>query len=473
LEPIQVRKLDRLVLREFAGPFAITFFIALFVLLMQFLWKYVDDLVGKGLDGQVVAELILYTSVTLVPLALPLAVLVSSIMTFGNLAEHFEIVAGKAAGISLQRVMRPLLWAALCISALAFLFSNFVLPVANLKMGSLLYDVRQLKPALFIREGIFYNGIDGYSIRIGKKGDDGRTIRDILIYDHTLAYGNSRVIVAESGVMRQAGSGQFLEVDLQNGRVYEEKTGSRDAGRPFTRTAFGRQRILFDLSNFKLSRTNEELFKDNWQMLNFAQLTAAIDSLEDRYALRAGEMAAAMPGYVHFLADTPVFGRLPEQARPVFEDTAGAAAAGAVEQALASARNARVFVNGNREELDARQRTITRFNIEWHRKFTLSIACFILFLIGAPFGAIVRKGGLGLPIVVSIVFFIIFHVISITGEKFAKENIITPAEGMWVAPLVLLPVGVLLVYKATHDSALFDTDAYLNVFRRLKRRKAA
>jgi lipopolysaccharide export system permease protein len=370
--------------------------------------------------------------------------------------------------------MRPVMWAALCISVLAFLFSNFVLPVANLKMGSLLYDVRQLKPALFIREGAFYNGIDGYSIRAGRKDSDGRTLHDILIYDHTLDYGNSRVIIAERGVMRQAGGGQFLEVDLRNGRVYEEGGRGREANWPFTRMQFDEQRIRFDLSNFKLTRTNEELFKDNWQMLNFGQLTQAIDSLERKYGHRASEMAAATPNYLTFLADTAAFGKMALLSKtPAGTPPPDSLGEPVYEQALASARNARIFINSNREELDARQRTITRYNIEWHRKFTLSIACLILFLIGAPFGAIVRKGGLGLPIVVSIVFFIVFHVISITGEKFAKQNVIEPVEGMWIAPAILLPVGVLLIYKATHDSALFDMDAYLNAWRKLIKRKAA
>ncbi len=468
-----MKKLNILVLREFAGPFILTFFISLFVLLMQFLWKYVDDLVGKGLEWYVVGELIIYTSVTLVPLALPLAVLVSSIMTFGNLAEHFEIVAGKAAGISLQRIMRPLVIAAVCISFGAFLFSNYILPIANLKMGSLLYDVRQLKPALFIREGVFYNGIDGYSIRIASKEKDGNTLKDIMIYDHSQRQGNNRVILARSGTMVSGKGEQFLELSLRNGHVYEEGTRERneEGARPFTRTKFDKQLIRFDLSNFKLTRTNEDLFKDNWQMLNFRQLTKAVDSLEQKFGERTDELTRSTPHYMSFMTDSTLMtgprARAPAEVRD--DALVVPAAASVFQRALATARNARIYVNSNKEELAAKQRSITKYTIEWHRKFTLSIACLVLFLIGAPFGAIVRKGGLGLPIVVSIVFFIIFHVISITGEKFAKEDVIAPAEGMWIAPLVLLPVGVLLIYKATHDSALFDIDAYLNFFRKLKK----
>ena len=247
-----------------------TFLISLFILLMQFLWKYIDDLVGKGLEWYVIAELLMYASATLVPLALPLAILVSSIMTFGNLAENYELVAAKSAGISLQRIMRPLIIAAIMISAMAFYFSNNILPFTNLKMGSLLYDVRQQKPALYIKPGVFYNGIDGYSIRIGKKGADGQSLENIMIYDHTENKGNVKVIVAESGKMEMSDDEKFLLITLYNGESYEERNNRKRNldTHPHIRTSFKSDLIQFDLSTFKLSRTNEELFKNNYQMLN-------------------------------------------------------------------------------------------------------------------------------------------------------------------------------------------------------------
>ena len=223
-----MKKLHKLVITSFIGPFIITFFISQFVLLMQFLWKYIDDLVGKGLDGFVIAELLFYTSANLVPLALPLAILVSSIMTFGNLAEHFEITAAKASGISLQRLMRPLFVMAVSISALAFYFSNYVLPYTNLKMGSLLYDIRNQKPALSIREGVFYGGIEGYSIKVGRKDSDGKTIHDVMIYDHTQNIGNRKVILAESGSMSTTPDGRYLKLALNNGSSYEEQNKKKD-----------------------------------------------------------------------------------------------------------------------------------------------------------------------------------------------------------------------------------------------------
>lgn len=445
---------------------------------MQFLWKYIDDLVGKGLGWFVISELIFYTSVTLVPLALPLAILVSSIMTYGSLAEHFEIVAAKSAGVSLMRLMRPLFIVALLVSVLAFYFSNYVLPVANLKMGSLLYDVRQQKPALYIREGVFYNGIDGYSIRVGKKDEDGQTLRNIMIYDHTSGLNNNKVIVAESGKMETTGDERYLLLTLFNGRSYEEKNNRKKNfdTHPLTRIAFAKEVIRFDLSTFKLSRTNEDLFKDNWQMLNFQQLTKAIDSLDYKYLARKNEMINSnLSNYAFNRDSNEIKNSLSSSAASLNPDTvfSGLTANVVIGNALSSARNIKGFLNNNAEELEAKQRTLTRFKIEWHRKFTLSIACFILFLIGAPLGAIIRKGGLGLPIVISILFFLLFHIASITGEKFAKEGIIFPKEGMWIAPLLLLPIGLFLTYKATRDSALFDMDLYLNFFRKLKKKKAA
>lgn len=452
-----------------------TFCISLFVLLMQFLWKYIDDLVGKGLEWLTIGELIFYTSATLVPLALPLAILVSSIMTYGNMAEHFEIVAAKSAGVSLQRLMRPLFIMALLISALAFYFSNYVLPVANLKMGSLLYDVRQQKPALYIREGIFYNGIDGYSIRVGRKGPDGKQIYNIMIYDHLKGAGNNKVILAESGKMEATPDQKFLLLNLYNGSSYEE-SGKRDVNynsHPFTRVYFKSELIRLDLSTFKLSRTNEDLFKDNWQMLNFRQLTSAIDSLQGNLEKRKLQMVMTSNDFIAFRRDSSSLTAIP--ATVVVTDPGAfkekARMFSITDHALNSARNSKTFIGNNADELENKERTINRFAIEWHRKFTLSIACFVLFLIGAPLGAIIRKGGFGLPIVISILFFLIFHVMSITGEKFAKEGIILPKEGMWIAPLVLLPVGLFLTYKATQDSALLDMDAYANFFKKIFKEK--
>jgi lipopolysaccharide export system permease protein len=465
-----LKKLHQLVLNSFIGPFILTFFIAQFVLLMQFLWKYIDDLVGKGLDPAVIAELLFYTSANLVPLALPLSILVSSIMTFGNLAEHFEITAAKAAGISLQRLMLPLFTVALMISGLAFFFSNTILPYTNLKMGSLLYDIRQQKPALSIREGVFYSGIEGYSIKVGSKGKDGKSIGNVMIYDHTGGQGNRKVVVAKEGKMETSSDERYLLLTLFNGNMYEEQRREKNGvdTHPLMRNSFKEYHISFDLSQFKLNRTNEDLFKGGQQMMNLSQLKSAIDSFRVEYDARVSSTRNVLQPYFLFVRDSTYFNTAIVAVKPVaYSRDSVYQTSWLYENALNQARSVKSILNSNREELENREQQIARYEVEWHRKLSLSTACFILFLIGAPLGAIIRKGGLGMPLVISIAFFLIYHVTSITGEKFAKEGIITAFSGMWLSSMLLLPVGVFLIYKATHDSVLFDPDSYRTFLRKL------
>jgi lipopolysaccharide export system permease protein len=468
-----MKKLHLLVISSFAGPFVMTFFIAQFILLMQFLWKYIDDLVGKGLDTAVIVELLFYTSANLVPLALPLAILVSSIMTFGNLAEHFEITAAKASGVSLQKLMRPLFVTALIISGAAFFFSNNVLPFTNLKMGSLLYDIRQQKPALSIREGVFYNGIEGYSIKVGDKDSDGKTIRDVMIYDHTTSGGNKKVIVAESGTMTTSPDEHYLVVNLFNGSSYEEKD-KLNAGfnsHPLMRNGFKSYTILFDLSQFKLSRTNEEMFKGGHQMMNLSQLNGSIDSLEYDFKRRKREVIANMKPYYLFLRDSNFYNQMATALPVKLQSSTHAHADPVFANALNSARGLKSYAYSSSEDLDNRKYLVAKYKVEWHRKLTLSAACFILFLIGAPLGAIIRKGGMGLPLVVSVIFFLLYHIASITGEKLAKEGATEPIQGMWFSSAILLPVGLFLIYKATSDSVIFDIELYKSFFKQFKKKK--
>ncbi|MEP7264095.1 MAG: LptF/LptG family permease [Bacteroidota bacterium] len=469
-----MKKLHRLIISSFAGPFVMTFFIAQFILLMQFLWKYIDDLVGKGLDTMVIVELLFYTSANLVPLALPLAILVSSIMTFGNLSEHFEITAAKASGISLQKLMRPLFVTAFIISMSAFFFSNYILPLTNLKMGSLLYDIRQQKPALSIREGVFYNGIEGYSIKVGDKDRDGKTIRNVMIYDHTRSGGNKKVIVAESGTMTTTADDHFLVVNLNNGASYEEQDKHKEGfnSHPLMRNNFKNYTILFDLSQFKLSRTNEDMFKGGHQMMNLTQLNSSIDSLKIDYSRRLKEISNNMRPYYLFLRDSNFYkGVNAAKAVAIQSPVAGIQRNPLFVNALNSARGLKSYSYSSSEDLDNRQYLVAKYKVEWHRKLTLSAACFILFLIGAPLGAIIRKGGMGLPLVISVLFFLLYHITSITGEKLAKEGEIEPLRGMWFSSAMLLPVGLFLIYKATHDSVIFDTELYKSFFKRFKKKK--
>jgi lipopolysaccharide export system permease protein len=412
-----------------------------------------------------------------VPLALPLAILVSSIMTFGNLAEHFEITAAKAAGISLQRLMIPLFITAISISGLAFVFSNNILPYTNLKMGALLYDIRQQKPALSIREGIFYNGIEGYSIKVGKKDPNGVKIYNVMIYDHTGNTGNNKVIIAESGKMQTTQDQRYLILTLNNGNSYEEQNKSRENvdTHPLMRNGFKEYRINFDLSQFKLSRTNEDLFKGGQQMMTLKQLTESVDSMNQQYTERVKESDKNIRPYYSFLRDSSTFYSLYKTLKPVdlMQEFPVASDYSVYESALNQTRSLQSYMNGTKEDLESRRYQVAKYDVEWHRKLTLSVACFVLFLIGAPLGAIIRKGGLGMPLVVSIAFFLIYHVTSITGEKFAKEGIISAFRGMWLSSFVLLPVGIFLIYKATGDSVIFDAESYKNFFKRLFKFKKA
>ena len=457
---------------SYLGPFVLTFFIAVFILLMQFVWKYVDDLVGKGLEWYVIAELLLYTSASIVPLALPLAILMSSLMTFGNLGEHYELIAMKSAGISLQRIMAPVVLLSVLISIGAFFFSNNVMPKANLQMGSLLYDVRQQRPALSIKEGVFYNGIDGYSIKVASKGKDGKMLYDIMIYDHTQGTGNNKLITASSGNMVMSDDKHFLILTLFSGFSYEEMQSRKtDGTHPFLRSEFKEQVVRLDLSGFKFIRTDQDLFRDNYQMLNLAQLDSAADSLTSRLELQKKDVANNFAPYLCFRKDTSYMGsNMPSVSalkKDLLSNFPSKDRIRIVEGALNMARSASTYINNAQEDLDMREKTIIRHTIEWHRKFTLSFACFVLFFIGAPLGAIIRKGGLGMPVFMSTIFFVMFHLMSLTGEKFAREGLTSPIYGMWFASGVLLPLGVFFTYKATKDSSMFDLTSYLSFFKKL------
>jgi lipopolysaccharide export system permease protein len=340
-------------------------------------------------------------------------------------------------------------------------------------MNALLYDVRQQKPALMIKEGVFYNGIDGYSIRIGKKDSDGKTIREVMIYDHSESRGNAKLIMAEKGKMAMSDDERYLLLTLFNGSSYEEredKPGRRS--RPFMRTEFLEQQVKFDLSSFKMTRTNEQLFKDNYQMLNLGQLTYASDSIKKKLTDKKVEFYSTMLNTL--MIDSVKLGKPKKTGftQPKFiENFPQDRKRILISSASYAARNVKNITDDTVMEIEIRSKSLAKHQIEWQRKFTLSFACLILFFIGAPLGAIIRKGGLGMPVVVSIIFFVIYHVISISGEKFAREGVIPPWKGMWISSVVLLPIGIFLSYKAATDSALFDKESYRKFFRKILKNK--
>jgi lipopolysaccharide export system permease protein len=469
-------------MRSYAGPALATFFIVVFVLLMQFLWRYVDELVGKGLEWNVILQLMFYASFTFVPMALPISILLASLMTFGNLGERYELVAMKAAGISLRKIMMPLGLFSLFISVGAFYYSNIIYPYANLKFRSTLYDVRQKKLALNIREGIFYSGLQGYVIRIGKKDPDGTTIREVKIYDHSQMQGNSKLVMADSGRMQQTADGSFLMLTLYNGTNYEETGGRGTDTRkiPFQRTAFASEVIKFDLSQFKMTRSDDDFFKNAYYMLNVRQLRFASDSLAIQINQRTSELRRSLMSYYANFAKASltdnIFEKLPPAKAAVdFSKRPVAEQKNITSFALGLARNVKGSFEYNRQLIKEKVELKARYDIEWHRKFTLSFACFALFLIGAPLGAIIRKGGLGMPLVISVLLFVAYHVISFTGEKAVRSAVTEPWKGMWMSTMIFLPVGIFLAYKAATDSNIMDAESYKhflkNILNKIKKKQ--
>ncbi len=472
-----MKTIHKFILKSYVGPFIMTFFIAMFVFFMMFIFKYIDDFVGKGIAFGVLSELFFYFSLTTIPMALPLAILLSSLMTFGNLGEHFELTAMKSSGLSLQKIMRPLVVSTLFLSGAAFYFSNNILPYTNLKAGSLLYDVRESKPALMFKEGVFNNSIEGFSIRVAKKDRDGKTLRDIMIYDHRAMQGNNIILSAKSGTMEETADKLFLVLTLKDGVSYKDVVdNSKNAEtHPLLRDKFEERIIRFDLSEFKMSRTNEELFKTNAQMLTISQLGEAVDTIKIKSEKRKDDFKKQLVQSYYgkstaFLAKVdsnkieklPIdyFSKIPKVQRLVI-----------IESATNIARSAKAYSESLASDYENDGFSIIRYDVEWHRKFTLSIGCLVLFFIGAPLGAIIRKGGLGMPVVVSVVFFIIYHILSITGEKLSKEEELPVYQGMWMATIILLPIGIFLTYKATSDSSLFDINAYTEPIKRIFIRK--
>jgi lipopolysaccharide export system permease protein len=479
-----MKKIHTLVLKSYAGPLLATFFVALFVLLMQFLWKYIDDLVGKGLEWYIIAELMFYASSTFVPMALPLAILLSSLMTFGNLGENYELVAMKSAGISLRSIMKPLIILSVIISGFAFYFSNNILPVANLKFKALLYDVRQKKLAVNIKEGIFYNDLENYVIRVGKKGKDGNTIYNVMVYNHTDHKGNTDVTIADSGLMQSTPDGRYLLFTLYNGYTYQEKVDQKDAKQklPFQRTYFGEQQRKFDLSTFELNRTDEELFKNNFEMLNIRQLNYFIDSLGiSLHNKRQGLAGNFDQNYLSYRMMDSVY-RISSDtisfSNPSFLDSLSSDDRLIVTStALSAARNLKRNLEFQAQTFRSSEEFLRKHKVVWHRKFTLSFACLVLFFIGAPLGAIIRKGGLGMPAVVSILFFILYHITSMIGQKSALKGAMEVSTGMWLSSIILLPLGIFLTYKATTDSPLMDMEVWnrimkkVNIMKYLRKKK--
>lgn len=554
-----MKKLDKLILKSFLGPFFLTFVVVVFILLMQYMLKYFDELVGKNLGAEVFAELLFFFSINMTTLALPLAVLLSSLMTFGNLGEHFELTAIKGSGISLTRTLVPLFVFSVLLTVVAFINNDRIVPQANLKAYSLLYDIRQTKPSLSLQEGSFYNGIPNYSIKVNKKYPDDVSLKSLIIYDHSKGRGNTDVILADSGQMYMFNNDQYLKLDLYNGQSYSENPPERgsslnrnDKPSNLMRSEFKKSSLVFSMESFNMVETKKEYFAGNKIMKHSGQLSYDIDSMQDRmvetkftifehaggynpYVNRAKvqvpesiekryleidsiakakaaaeeeaeriAMEADTAGgsdtsenkahysdmqremiardgsmrslrevrdqtkkrkiYTPAMADTAVLAKIekkyatPKQQEEIYKSALG--------QARYVKNSYEVYASRAQEN----QRNIYMWQIEIHKKWAQAIACLVMFMIGAPLGSIIKRGGLGIPVIISIAFFIIYYVFTMFGEKFAREGMVSPALGIWSANLTLLPFGFLFLWQARNDARLFESDFYNVVIARFRSR---
>lgn len=538
--------LDRLLVTSFVPPFIVTFMIAMFVLVMQVLWLYIDDIAGKGLGLFLILELMGYKSLSLVPMALPLAVLISSVMVLGNMGERYELSSFKSAGVSLLRMMIPIMYFGVATTLFSFFCSNNLIPVANLKFGSRMYDIQKQKPALRLEAGIFNDDFDGYAIHIGSKSGDGRSIQDVLIYDHSNANkGELSQIVAESGEMYATEDGNYFMMNLHEGHQYaegESKRSGRNRTYPFIRTNFKSWFKVFDLSEFNLNRTNEDLFKSNRSMMTSGQLQDAIDSLGIKVDRREKGISNQVSSYFYFMEldstymDEEEQKNLEQQRRIVEQQLEsknvaeqeeadekeandekpkavpqqvlvkkgenvkegkqevrryeGTPMEQNIEEPLESyesilalfpkheqlrlVNKAKSFIRSIQAHSESAVRSIDRLKesevkhiYELHTKYSMALVCFIFLFIGAPMGAIVRKGGFGYPILISIIFFMVFIVLTIFCRKVAESFILPAAMAAWVPCAVLFPIGLFLTRKAMNDRKLGSPDRLIAFFTRL------
>jgi len=610
-----MKKIDKLILGSFIGPFFLTFVVVDFILLTVNMLKYFDEIFGKGLSFWIYMELFSYFVISISPMALPLAVLLSALMTFGNLGEHFELTALKSAGISLVRALLPIGVFVFFLTIAAFLSNNYLVPKVNLKTFGLLYDIRMKSPALDIKEGVFYNGIPNYSIKVNRKLDEVR-LNDIIIYNHADGQGNINVIMADSGRMEPFFNNNYMKLTLYNGVSYKESRSQRGiTEKPvdLSRTFFSENQIVFDLASFQLNRTPEDLWSTNRSIKNIAQLKLGLDSMNSeinqivyynylntetsypyftrerkltppieivrrkerddsikiaKAALQKNVTDAVLSGSksvdslnhmafskgddsVTILERELVFekGSIPDLANPQsvvtnnsvkesidfsakldtvvrkrfinrkvlklnetvidndssnaksetdsivpnrealeikstqqkiskFTDEKRIALDSIIMKGDYKSKAATVGMNNARTiknnfstkltQIDALEREFRRFEIAWYQKYTTAFACIVMFMIGAPLGAIIKKGGLGMPVLISIIFFILFYMLTITGEKWAKEGITNTVFGTWFSNLVLLPFGFFFLRQARKDARLFEPDTYTVFFKKIK-----
>lgn len=489
-----MKKLDKLVLKSFWGPFLVTLSVVIFIFLMKVVIFYIDDFVSKDVSLIDIGTLFGYFTLSTVPTALPLALLLASLMTYGNLGEFFELTAVKSAGISMIRVMIPMFIMAFLISAVSFIFNDRIAPWANLKAYSLLYDIREAKPIMKIKEGIFYNDLPGYSIKVDKKMPDGNTMLGMVIYKNdprSYERGNTEVILADSGRMYTINDNSYLVFELFHGNNYQEVIdGLSTSGRSayasaadpqatpsnFMRNSFDNYKLVISLSSFGVKRSDEEAFKYHAYMKNVEELAEASDSVKRDYELNKKNLYPSSKQYYtyNFKTEDSTYLRTVQPghwvdsllALPVSDSLQKTI----VETAKSSAASMAGFAESNTGILKAKLKDGNTYELEKQQKFSEALSCLILVLIGAPLGAIIKKGGFGLPVLISIVFYILMYVLNIQGEKYVKEGDMSVTLGSWLSNGVLLLFGLYFTDRAKNDSRLFDKDVYVMMIARIRRK---
>ena len=479
------KRLYTFMIQSYLPVFFMTFFICLFIVLMQFLWKYVDEMVGKGLEISVLLELFLYAALTMVPLSLPLSILLASLMTFGNLGEKFELLAIKAAGVSLLKVMRPLILLVTIISVMAFFFQNDVLPQAQVKMWTLLYSMRQKSPELDIPEGVFYDQINGYNLYVGEKDRDNGLLKEMMIYDMSQGFDNAMIVMADSGSLKTSVDKKHVILTLYSGESFENLKSDRTnsyTNIPYRRETFSKKELLIPFDG-NFNRLDDEMMASQYVGKNYSELRTSIDSLNLIVDSLGTDYSNRLKGTPYFSIannnlpkdSTLLANRLKREHDAALAINLDSLWMGANNQrrqlylsrAIERANSFKHNYEFNSLTLGDKQLIIRRHEIELMKKFTLSLACLIFFFIGAPLGAIIRKGGLGVPIVVSVILFIIYYIIDNSGYKLARDGVWPVWQGIWLSSAVLLPLGVFLTSRATKDSAVLNLDLYADFFRHI------
>mgnify|MGYP003951367545 CR=1 FL=1 len=477
-----LKKIGQIVVSSFVGPFILNFIIWMLILDMQFLWLYIDDLMGKGLEWYIIIELLIYASANWVPMALPLSILMASIMTFGNLGENNELTAMKASGLSLFKIMKPLIVLIIFISVFAFYFTNSLWPIANFKMRVLLSDIQNTKIALALQPGVFFKS-DEFSIRVAEKNDDGVSFKDILIYDRTQmkkqtlgawSYNKDprdfkRIIRAKQGRIISSGNKTALNLELEDGYIIQEWNPKSigDSKMPFTRYYFQSATLNFNLESFNFQRSEEDTYQREQYLLNLNQIALLKDSsLKEQKDRNSSLNSYILNTFSSFRNNDSLNDNDIKSKTHFFFNQSEIEQKRDIKSAIRRAEQVKNHINIEIQKQKATEKYLASLSIEKHRKFTLSYAVLMLFFLGAPLGAIVKKGGLGWPVLISILFFLIYFMLTRAGEEMAGNASLSPIIGMWLSAICITPISLFIFYKSNKDSKLFDINFYSKLFKR-------